>query len=185
MKTSRKILLVTLLVLITGCDTTEPFIGSTYRTIFPGTSISHEALDVGSRFGETVIAANAGKVVHVERGRGPNPAGKWGRGMNGRFLVIQHSDGMRSLYDHPETIGVEIGQEVGRGQEIATIGLTGTRGPQARDMPPSYPHVHFELSIGDGLIREDPQKHIVGCFEAALVYKESDYVYPVNCKNKK
>jgi murein DD-endopeptidase MepM/ murein hydrolase activator NlpD len=182
MKSSGKILVTALSALLMGCDTTGPLIGFTYRTTFPGTSISHEALDLGGQFGDDVLSVNFGKVIHVERNSGPNPAGRWGRGVYGRFLVIQHADGMRSLYDHLDTISVEVDQEVRRGQKIGTIGLTGVRGPNARDMPPSYPHVHLELSIGDGLIREDPQKHIVGCFDASHTYRASDYVYPVRCE---
>jgi murein DD-endopeptidase MepM/ murein hydrolase activator NlpD len=185
MKPIKLIAIAGLSTILSACETTGPFIGSTYLTNFPGTSIGHEALDVGNQFGQDVIAVNDGKVLHVERAYGPNPAGRWGRGMNGRFLVLEHKDGMRSLYDHLDSIAVEIGQKVNRGQKIGTIGLTGVRGPHARDLPPSYPHLHLEFSIADGLIREDPQKYIIGCFESSKVYRAADYVYPVMCKNVK
>ncbi len=51
-------------------------------------------------------------------------------------MIINHGDGLTSYYGHLDEFRVEAGDAVGRGQAIATVGMTGlTTGP----------HIHFEV----------------------------------------
>ncbi|MGX8774332.1 MAG: M23 family metallopeptidase [Bacillota bacterium] len=54
----------------------------------------------------------------------------------GNYVIINHNNGWCTVYAHCETILVEDGASVKAGDEIATVGSTGTS---------SGPHLHFEL----------------------------------------
>jgi LPXTG-motif cell wall-anchored protein len=64
----------------------------------------------------------------------------------GNVVQIDHGGGWFTTYLHLESRSVEVGAEVGRGQEIGRVGRTG---PTSND----HPHLHFELAVdenGDG-----------------------------------
>jgi murein DD-endopeptidase MepM/ murein hydrolase activator NlpD len=66
------------------------------------------------------------------------------KGYYGNLIVLQldqQYDGQRvfALYGHVNSIGVEIGEKVEKGDEIGTIGMTGVA---------QGPHVHFEVRLG-------------------------------------
>ena len=63
----------------------------------------------------------------------------------GTVIVLDHGDGMQTFYSHLGTLEVEPGQQVARGEIIATVGSTGKS---------TGPHVHFEVRK-DGE-RKDP-----------------------------
>ncbi|WP_180706175.1 murein hydrolase activator NlpD [Dickeya aquatica] len=78
----------------------------------------------GSR-GQSVIATASGRVVY---------AGNALRGY-GNLIIIKHNDDYLSAYAHNETMLVREQQEVKAGQQIATMGSTGT----------SSVRLHFEI----------------------------------------
>ena len=85
---------------------------------------------------DEVRAIAAGTVVHI------NPAA--GHSNYGKYIVIEHRwDGCSyySLYAHLSAIAVERGEQVTRGQAIATMGHTGEGIDQARA------HLHLELNL--------------------------------------
>jgi murein DD-endopeptidase MepM/ murein hydrolase activator NlpD len=97
----------------------------------PGASWSagyHTGLDFAAPIGTPVFAALAGKVVRAG----------WG-GAYGNYVVIKHDD-TKTLYAHLNSIAVEDGQKVLRGERIGTLGTTGNS---------SGPHLHFEV-LKDG-----------------------------------
>jgi len=107
------------------------------RDPFGGERAFHAGVDVAAPSGTTIRAIRAGRVVF---------AGD--RGGLGRAVVIDHGDGLRSLYGHCEGLDVEVGERVGPGDRVARVGTTGrTTGP----------HVHFELRK-DG-VAVDPADH--------------------------
>ncbi len=59
----------------------------------------------------------------------------------GNYLIIQHSDGLSTLYAHCSSLLVEAGQQVSAGETVALVGMTGEA---------TGPHLHFEV-IGDGV----------------------------------
>lgn len=102
-----------------------------YRThpIF-GSTIYHSGMDIGVDYGTPVHAADSGVVVEAG----------WISGY-GYAVIIDHGNGLSTLYGHNEALNVSSGQSVSQGQVIAYAGSTGNS---------TGPHVHFEVrSNGD------------------------------------
>ncbi len=85
----------------------------------------HGGLDIAARRGTPIAAAADGIVTFSGR-----------RGGYGNMVIIEHSDGKISRYAHADRLVVKKGQEVYKGQKIATVGSTGKA---------TGPHVHFEV----------------------------------------
>jgi len=85
----------------------------------------HAGIDIGAPSGQPIYAANDGTVI-----------GGCGGGY-GNCIMIDHGDGMVTLYAHQTTIYVYSGP-VTRGQQIGTVGCTGSC---------TGPHLHFETRI--------------------------------------
>ena len=81
------------------------------------------------------IAAPKGTPVKAVRGGVVAYAGNELRGF-GNLLLIKHKGGWVSAYAHNDSILVERGTEVEKGQKVATVGSTGNV---------SVPQLHFEL----------------------------------------
>jgi len=92
-----------------------------------GTTIYHSGIDIGVDEGTPVHAADGGTVV-------------WSGWMGGYgyAVVIDHGNGMSTLYGHNSELAVSEGQDVSKGQVIAYAGSTGNS---------TGPHVHFEVRI--------------------------------------
>ncbi len=85
------------------------------------------AVDMAAPTGTPVYAAAAGRVIIARHG--------WNGGY-GRYIVIQHPNGTKTLYAHNSRLLVKVGQKVKKGQQIAKVGSTGRS---------TGPHVHFEI----------------------------------------
>lgn len=88
----------------------------------------HAGIDVAAPAGTPVVAAGSGRVVYAGSMSG-----------YGLIVVIDHGGGIATAYAHNSSIGVSVGQSVGRGQTIAAVGCTGTCFGD---------HVHFEVRLG-------------------------------------
>lgn len=97
-----------------------------YRThpIF-GTTIYHSGIDIGVDYGTPVHAADGGVVVEAG----------WISGY-GYAVIIDHGNGLSTLYGQFLIVAVSEGQSVSQGQVIAYAGSTGNS---------TGPHVHFEV----------------------------------------
>lgn len=85
----------------------------------------HHGIDIAAPTGETIRAAAGGRVVFS----GMRP-------VYGRTVVINHGNGMASLYAHASRLLVSVGDQVTAGQEISLVGNSGnSRGS----------HLHFEI----------------------------------------
>lgn len=93
----------------------------------------HEGLDFPSPKGSPVLAAAAGEVIRVDNSD-DSFAGRW--------IAIHHGNGMHTRYLHNTKNLVSRGDRVRQGQQIATLGTTGTKN--------SAPHVHFDVKFTDG-----------------------------------
>ncbi|MCH4178669.1 MAG: peptidoglycan DD-metalloendopeptidase family protein [Megasphaera sp.] len=115
---------------------TSPF-GYRNHPIF-GRAILHSGIDIGVDYGTPVHAADSGVVVDAG----------WISGY-GYAVVIDHGNGLSTLYGHNESLAVSSGQSVSQGQVIAYAGSTGNS---------TGPHVHFEVrSNGDPV---DPSAYL-------------------------
>jgi len=91
---------------------------------------AHGGIDVGGEAGEPVLASRSGRVVYS------------GSGMRGygKTVIIDHGDGLRSLYAHNTKLLVRAGQHVEQGTPVALLGRTGNATTE---------HCHFEIRRGD------------------------------------
>lgn len=87
----------------------------------------HRGIDISAQVGEPIYACLDGKVAYVGTQRG-----------YGNVIILEHENYVMSVYAHNEANLVRLGEEVRRGQPIATLGKTGTT---------SGPHLHFEYRI--------------------------------------
>jgi len=88
----------------------------------------HYGLDIAAPQGSTVVAAAPGRVVSAA----------WNGGY-GRMVLLEHDRNLRTLYAHCSNLFVKPGQQVWRGQAIASVGATGNA---------TGPHLHFEVHVG-------------------------------------
>ncbi len=87
----------------------------------------YNAFDLANASGDTILAIESGKVV--EKG--------YKSGSFGHYVVIEHSNGLRSLYGHlKQEASVNVHDTVTRGQAIGSMGKTGNS---------TGIHLHFEL----------------------------------------
>lgn len=93
----------------------------------------HTGLDIACPWGTPLRAADGGRVTRVQYGR-------TGYGYN---VIIDHGNGIQTLYGHMSSIDVSVGQYVEKGEVIGAEGSTGRS---------TGPHVHFEVRIGGTMV---------------------------------
>jgi len=101
---------------------------------------AHLGTDFAAPTGRKVHATADGKVIHKGR-----------KGGYGKTIMIQHKNGLRSLYAHLNSYNsqIRVGQYVKQGRYIGRVGTTGRS---------TGPHLHFGLYKNGRAI--DPQKMI-------------------------
>lgn len=90
-------------------------------------NMPHNGIDIAAPLGEPIYAALDGKVVFVGTQRG-----------YGNVVVLEHKDFVMTVYAHNERNLVRLGEEVKKGQPIATVGQSGNA---------TAPHLHFEYRV--------------------------------------
>lgn len=90
-----------------------------------GESKFHNGTDFGAEYGSPIHASDRGTVIFAG----------WFGGY-GNAVVIDHGNGITTLYGHASQLYVAAGQAVQRGQVIAAVGSTGLS---------TGPHLHFEV----------------------------------------
>ncbi|MDX1389393.1 MAG: LysM peptidoglycan-binding domain-containing M23 family metallopeptidase [Acidobacteriota bacterium] len=101
----------------------------------------HKGVDIRGKRGQAVVAAGAGRVVY---------SGDTMRGY-GKTVILDHGDGVQSLYAHNHRLLVRVGQFVEQGEQIATVGRTGNATTE---------HCHFE--IRKDRVPVNPLPHLQG-----------------------
>lgn len=88
---------------------------------------SHRGIDIGGRTGQAIRAADSGYVSFAGY-----------QGGYGKFVIVNHNNGMVTRYAHCSSINVSTGQRVNKGETIAALGSTGRS---------TGPHLHFEVLV--------------------------------------
>jgi murein DD-endopeptidase MepM/ murein hydrolase activator NlpD len=94
---------------------------------FNGEGAFHTGVDISGSFGEPVRAAADGTVEVASMASG-----------YGREIIINHGNGIETLYGHLSGFAVTAGQQVNRGEVIGYVGMTGRS---------TGPHLHYEVRI--------------------------------------
>lgn len=101
----------------------------------------HTGIDIGNAgFGAPIIAATDGVVTM---------AGSYGG--YGNCVIINHGNGISTLYGHGQAILTQVGKEVKKGDLIMEVGSTGNS---------TGPHLHFEVRINGTCV--DPMPFLQG-----------------------
>lgn len=87
----------------------------------------HRGIDIGAPHGTPIGAAAEGWVTEVSY--------QWGYGL---YAVVDHGDGLCTLYSHLSGAEVEPGQPLGAGDVVGWVGMTGYA---------TTPHLHFEVHL--------------------------------------
>lgn len=91
-----------------------------------GADRNHPGIDIAVQTGSYILAAATGQVK--EAAEDPD---------YGLFVLLDHGDGLHSLYGHASELHVARGSVVRRGEVIAMSGSTGNS---------TAPHLHFEIT---------------------------------------
>ncbi len=103
----------------------------------------HYAVDIQTRGGGPIFAAEAGTVIRADTG--------WNGGY-GNVVEIDHGNGLVTLYGHNKLLYVKAGETVKRGQVIAEMGNTGlVHGPTGI-------HIHFEVRTNG--VKRNPELYL-------------------------
>jgi len=104
-----------------------PFRGRITSPYGPRWGGFHTGIDIDCETGQRIVAAKGGRVIAAE----------WGGGY-GKMVIIDHGNGVSTLYAHNSRLYVSDGQRVSRGQRVSACGETGH----------AYgDHLHFEVRI--------------------------------------
>lgn len=98
----------------------------------------HAGIDIRGTRGQEVRAARTGRVAYAGKQRG-----------YGNVVIVDHGDGMETVYAHADTLLTHEGELVERGQPIARVGRSGNA---------STDHLHFEVRRDGTPI--DPSPHL-------------------------
>lgn len=96
----------------------------------------HDGLDIAAAIGTPVLAALDGTVLATGNTDAvPSCVG----GSFGKWIMLQHANGLNTMYAHLSKIGVTAGQKVTTGEVIGYSGETGYA---------TGPHLHFGVYVG-------------------------------------
>jgi murein DD-endopeptidase MepM/ murein hydrolase activator NlpD len=109
---------------------TSPF-GSRWGT-------HHDGIDIGVNTGTPIHAAAAGTIIYCGQISG-----------YGNVDMVDHHNGMVTLYAHQSQLACRMGQSVSAGQVIGYSGNTGHS---------TGPHLHFEVRVN--AVAVDPMQYL-------------------------
>ena len=87
----------------------------------------HKGVDLRAERGTPALAANSGTVVLAAHFKA-----------HGNTVMINHGQGVMTIYLHLQSISVKLRQKVTKGQEIGKVGSTGMA---------TGPHVHYQVFV--------------------------------------
>ncbi|MDO4566766.1 MAG: peptidoglycan DD-metalloendopeptidase family protein [Oscillospiraceae bacterium] len=99
-----------------------------YRVSRGFTSGNHHGVDIAANIGTAIYAADNGVVM----------VSQWTDTGYGYYIIIDHQNGMQTLYGHCSELYVSVGDSVNKGEVIAGMGSTGNS---------TGSHLHFEVIV--------------------------------------
>ncbi len=103
----------------------------------------HTGIDIAAKEGTRIAAAYYGTVSDISED-----------GVSGKYIVLDHGNGLKTFYCHCSEILAEKGAVVRAGETIAFVGATGQV---------TGPHLHFEVRLGG--VRHDPSFVLSGMLD--------------------
>ena len=100
---------------------------------------NHRGLDIAAPSGTPIYAAASGTVISYKNLRNGY----------GRHIIIDHGNGVQTLYAHTSAVYVKVGQKVTQGQKVAAVGRTGWA---------TGNHLHFGVMING--VYKNPEKYL-------------------------
>lgn len=97
----------------------------------------HHGIDIGKPIGTEICATKDGTVSAAVKGTTGY----------GYYIILDHGNGIETLYGHCSELLVEVGDEVTKGDVIAKVGSTGNS---------TGPHCHFEVRINGEQVDPSP-----------------------------
>lgn len=132
-----------------GSDFTPPLESARVTSLFDyrvnpvtGRYVFHTGMDLGAANGAKIYAMQKGRVVRAAYDSG-----------YGNFVILEHPNGIRTLYAHCSKLKVKVGDSVDKGDVIALVGSTGNS---------TGPHLHIEFRKDNQ--RYDPEWVIGGIY---------------------
>lgn len=117
----------------------RPFIFPTRGQLTQGFHAGHYAFDIGNRSQPPIWASGAGTVVKTNTGCARVSYGCGGG--YGNYVIVDHGNGLQTLYGHMEYIDVKVGDKLKQGDVVGKMGRTGNvRGATGI-------HLHFEVRL--------------------------------------
>ena len=130
---------------------------------------AHNGIDLGAPTGTTLYAALSGIVRNIGNTDEVPGCYSWGK-----WILIDHPNGLSTLYSHLSHIGVVNGQKVNTGDVIGYVGNTGYS---------TGPHLHFTVYITDAVEvkRFSEFKSVTSCGAALSPFSAVDgYLNPLD-----
>jgi murein DD-endopeptidase MepM/ murein hydrolase activator NlpD len=114
-------------------NTKSQAIAGSNLTVWPATGTMsrcnlsyHLACDIANRVGTAIVAFRSGRVIEAG----------WKTGGYGNMVLIDHGNGLESIYMHLSSVSVKVGQNVVAGEFIGSMGSTGNS---------TGSHLHFGI----------------------------------------
>lgn len=128
----------------------------------------HPGVDMGAPRGTPIMAPLTGTVRATGNTDAVPGCFSWGK-----WTLIDHANGLSTLYAHQDVIGVSAGQKVNTGEVIGYVGNTGYS---------TGPHLHFTVYAKDGVsVRKFNEiKTVTSCGPATTPVAATDaYIDPM------
>ncbi len=122
-----------------AASSTGSFVWPAFGRITQPFRYYHPGLDIANHDGGPILAADSGVVI----------AAGWDTTGYGNKILIDHGNGVHTLYGHLSVIGVVVGQRVQKGSVIGQMGSTGRS---------TGTHLHFEIRKTGGNV--DPMSYL-------------------------
>lgn len=111
-------------------------VSGSYVSSYVGDDRNHKGMDIVAKAGTPVYAAAAGTVSYAGYSSG-----------YGNYIIIDHGNGLTTLYAHNSTLAVSKGDQVAAGESIAAVGRTGYA---------TGNHLHFEVRVNGSYVNPVP-----------------------------